>query len=526
MAANYRRRSFAESVQAPVGGLNDRDSISIMPKSDAKQLENAFPNTSSVDVRGGCVEYATGFGATGESLLGYNGIATAKMFAASNGSIYDITSGGAIGAAVASSMSNNRWDHVNFGGAAGNFLVAVNGANLPQFYNGSTWTASGTGYATAITGVSASSFSQVNVWKNRLFFVEKDTLRCWYLGTQAIGGAASSLDFAGVAKLGGKLIATATVSSSAGQQLDDYFVAITSEGECLVYQGTDPASASTFALVGNYRIGRPIANGLDNNGGRFLCRVSSQVIAITIDGFVNLQDAVNSDVQTQRLMINDKIVNSVSKDTSLYKGNFGWQVVLMPIKNRVFINVPTTQGSSSRQWVMNTITGAWCKYTGWDATCFLYWQDNLYAFIGNKVYRMEVESSNDFVSGSSTGTSIKGEVETAYQYFGGRNQQKSYKMVRTLFYGSANIQPGVSVNVDFKSLQNPSVANVSTSSGAKWGIAKWGVDKWGGGNIYSQYWRSVNGIGYCASLRMSLNCDSQICQFQAWDIIYERGGLM
>lgn len=523
---NRSRRSYTDSVAAPVGGLNDRDATALMPKSDAIVLENLFPSTASVDIRGGCVEHVTGLPITGETLLGYNGVASSKMFAAANGSIYDVSVAGALGAAIASGFSNNRWESVNFGGAAGNFLVAVNGQNLPQYYNGTTWTASGVGYATAITGVTASNFTQVNAWKNRLFFVEKDTLKCWYLPTQAIGGAAASIDFAGVAKLGGKLVATTTVSSSAGAQIDDYLVAITSEGECLVYQGTDPASAATFNIVGNYRIGRPIANGIDNRGSRFLCKLSSQVVALTADGFVNIQDAINSDVQAQRLTISDKIVNSVSKDVTRYKSNFGWQIMLMPIGNKLFINVPSTQGLASHQWVMNTITGAWCKYTGWNATCFLYWQDNLYAIIGQNIYRMEVEQSNDFATASGTGTPIRAELESAYQYFGGRGAQKGYKMVRPLFFGSADVQPSAALNVDFKSVATLSAANATASTNSKWGIAKWGIGKWGAGSTYSQVWRSVNGVGYCASLRMSLTCNQMTCSFQAWDIIYEKGGLI
>lgn len=521
--ANLARRSESYSTPAPTGGLNDKDSIAGMPPTDAIVMENLFPGTNSVDIRGGSVQHITAFPANGETLLPYNGRTTAKLFAASNGNIYDVSAAGSLPAATATGFANNRWDSINFGGVSGAFLVAVNGQNLPQFYDGTTWTASGVGFATAITGVTASTFSQVNVWKNRLFFVENGTMKAWYLPTQAIGGAANAIDFSGVAKLGGKLIATATVSSSAGQQLDDYFVAITSEGECLVYQGTDPAAAATFSLVGNYRIGRPIANGSDNQGGRFLSRISSQIIAVTVNGFVNLQDAINSDVVAQRLTINDKIVNSVNTDANMYRSNFGWQAVLMPIKNRFFVNVPVSTGQIAHQWVMNTITGAWTKYTGWNATCFAYWQDNLYAFIGTTLYRVEVDQSNDFVTTSFTGTPILAELETAFTYLD-YSGNKSLKMVRPLFYASANIQAGVAVNVDFQSIQQPATPNVTTSLSSKWGIAKWGIAKWGGQKTYSAVWKSVAGIGYSVSLRMTLNCNAMTCQFQAWDVIYEKGG--
>ena len=99
-------------------------------------------------------------------------------------------------------------------------------------------------------------------------------------------------------------------------------------------------------------------------------------------------------------------------------------------------------------------------------------------------------------------------------------------MVRPLFFGSAEVQPSIALNVDFMSIATPIAANLTASANSKWGIAKWGIDKWGAGSTFSQVWRSVNGVGYCASLRMSLNCNRMTCSFQAWDIIYEKGGLI
>jgi hypothetical protein len=526
MKPNTAQRSYTKSTPAPVGGLNDRDSIASMPEQDAITLTNMFPNTNSVDIRGGSVEHLTGLPSVGETLMSYNGVSGNKLYVAAGTAIYDATTAGAVGAAVVSAMANARWDYVNFGGAAGNFLCAVNGVNLPQFYNGTAWTQSGTGYATAITGVTASNFNQVNAWKNRLFFVEKNTLKCWYLGVQSIGGAATAIDFSGVAKLGGKLIATATVSVSAGSTIDDFLVAITSEGEVMVYQGTDPASAATFGLVGNYRIGRPIANGTDNQGGRFLARLSSQLVSITIGGFVNLQDSINTDVQAKRATINDKIVNTVSRAVDKYKANFGWQALVAPAHNKLFINVPTIQGSGAYQYVMNTITGAWSVFEGWNTACLGYFNDDVYGCIGTKVYRLDIAQSNDFVAAGNVGTPVSGLVETAYQYHGNRGALKSYKMVRPLFFSSSQVYPGITVNIDFKNGATQGTASSVASTSALWDAALWDVALWPGADVFSQNWASVFGIGYCSSLRMSIKCDSQLCQFQAWDVIYERGGLM
>ena len=400
---NRGQKAIINTVPAPIGGLNDIDSIAAMPPTDAIEMDNIFPGTSSCTLRGGSVLFATGIGALGETLLVYNGITSKNLFVAAGTQILDITNGGNALLQV-SGTSNARFDYVNFGGSSGNHLVAVNGIDLPLYFNGTTWASSGTGFATAITGVDAKLFTQVSSFKDRLYFVQKDSLKCWYLGTNSIGGAANVLDFSGVAKLGGKLVATTRMPSSAGDTLDDYFIAITSEGEVLVYQGTDPASLSTWSFVCNYQAGRPIANGTDMDGSRFIAQFAADMILVTVDGFTTLQGALNNDVVAQERQISRKIVNMVKRDTSQYRHIFGWQILLAPRNTKLLINVPT--GSSYYQYVMNTVTGAWCRFTGLEVSAWAYFDDNLYGVIGDassggsgngsSVYTLDVDGDQDF----------------------------------------------------------------------------------------------------------------------------------
>lgn len=531
---NRRRRTRAQSIMAPVGGLNDRDSIADMPIKDAIRLDNWFPSTQSVDLRGGSLEHATGLSSTGESLMPYNGIyggaEVSKLFAASGGNIYDVTAGGLLTSTVVSGKTNPRWDHVNFANNGASYLVCVNGADLPMFYNGNTWTPSGTGYATGITGVTASTFTQVSAWKNRLFFVQKNSLSCWFLGTGAIGGAASELNFGGVAKLGGRLIATTTITTSAGSEIDDYFVAITSEGECLVYQGTDPTNISTFALKGVYRIGRPIANGSDMQGGRWLTQFGAEVVAITAEGITTLQSMFSSDVVSQDRTISDKIIRTVNEAVTKASANFGWQIILCPIQNKLIINVPTSQDVQSIQFVMNTITGAWCRFTGWNTTCFAYFKDKIYGIIGDKVYLMDVPGANDGMSETDPGKTIPAIAKTAFVYFGGRNEQKSYKLARALLLTSGTMSPNININTELADYPITGVADISTGDGSTigvWDLSLWDSGAlWGNAETIFQDWFSVNGLGYCASLKIELIADTAKCRWQGWEMQYSKGGLI
>ena len=103
-----KRRQFVQraaanvvSLPAPVGGWNARDSLANMAPTDAVTLENYFPSVSNVNLRGGYERYATGLPDDVETLMTYSGATTDKLFAISDGEVYDVTAGGAVGAAGA-----------------------------------------------------------------------------------------------------------------------------------------------------------------------------------------------------------------------------------------------------------------------------------------------------------------------------------------------------------------------------------------------------------------------------------------
>jgi hypothetical protein len=112
-----------------------------------------------------------------DSLLVWVGPAGSKMFAAGNGSIWDVTTPGAVGAAAISGQTSDYWEAVQFSptGDTSRVLI-VNGLDAPQNYDGSVWAT-----APAITGLSAQpSFAWA--YKNRIYVIENNTLNVWYLG--------------------------------------------------------------------------------------------------------------------------------------------------------------------------------------------------------------------------------------------------------------------------------------------------------------------------------------------------------
>src|SRR5436309_11873039 len=92
----------------PIGGVNARDPLSAMAPTDAVSMDNWFPTPSYLQVRNGSQTWATGLPGAVETIMGYNGLTVRKLWAWSGTNLYDVTSQGAVGAAVISAMTNSR----------------------------------------------------------------------------------------------------------------------------------------------------------------------------------------------------------------------------------------------------------------------------------------------------------------------------------------------------------------------------------------------------------------------------------
>lgn len=505
--------SVVMSLPAPVGGWNARDSLANMDPADAVQLENWFPGTSNVNMRYGYTNHTTGItGAQVESLMVWNGPSSSAMIAATNGGkMYTVTNPGAVGAAAVSGLSNGRWQHENISTTGGNYLVAVNGSDKAVIYDG-TYHRDGDGAPYDVTGVNTANCINVNLHKNRLWFVQKNTLDAWYMPTAAIGGAATKFSLNAVAQKGGSLIAMYTWTIDAGYGVDDNAVFVTSEGEVIVYSGTDPASAATWALIGVWQIGTPV-------GYRPGMKYAGDLLLITQDGVVPMSGALQSSRLNPRVSLTDKIQWAMSMAVDAYGGNFGWELIYFAQQNQLYLNVPVQGGASQEQYVMNTITKSWCKFSGQSANCWAVMNDNLY-FGG---FGIVAQAWNDYADASAdiTGTAIQ-----AFNYLGNRSQQKQFTMIRPTFFVSGQVSVFGGVNVDFDTSDISTSLQTVTPAGASWDAAVWDVDVFGPDLTVTNPWQGANGIGYCCAPRIKATVNGNRIQWASSDVVFRRGGVL
>lgn len=493
------------SMPAPVLGLNGRDGLAGMDPRFAVVLDNWFPSTNQLIGRAGSAAWATGMTGPVETLIPYSSGSVINLLAAANKKIYDASASGAVGAALASGYTNNRWQAVNYKG----FALAVNGTSDGCIkYDGSAITAS------SVTGATG-NLANIAVFQNRLFFLD-DTLAFYFLATQAIAGALSPFDLSTYVRFGGFLMAQGDWSYMGTNSLQDYAVFITSEGEVLVFQGTDPTSATTWSLAANFRIGKPI-------GRRCMVKYGAELIIITEDGFVPMSGLMTDDRAEPNQNISDNLGTLVAQDINLYGGNFGWEGTVCSktsLGPLALFNVPTTENSMSYQYVINLRTRAWCRFVGLSANTWTVSEGRIF-FGGNdgKVYQADT-GAND------SGNDIFFDGKTAFSYMDEPEALKQFIMARPLISSQGVITPVIDCNVDFEDVQPTAAPTFAGAAGSPWDTSPWDTSPWGGGDLINRNWISVDGLGYAAALRFKVATNGVGVKWASTDWMYLPGALI
>src|SRR5574337_26782 len=155
---NRSQVSAVKTILAPTSGWYVGENIAEAPPKTAFYLQNVFCQLDYLRVRGGSQAYATGMpNASVSSLMPYNAAASSKMFAACGTAIYDVTNTGAVGAAVVTGLTGTEFVYTQFAGLGGSYLVAVNGSDAAQLFDGVGWNRSW-----AVTGTLTSSSTTVS----------------------------------------------------------------------------------------------------------------------------------------------------------------------------------------------------------------------------------------------------------------------------------------------------------------------------------------------------------------------------
>jgi hypothetical protein len=336
--------------------------------------------------------------------------------------------------------------------------------------------------------LTSADMSFVWSYKNRLWFTQKDTLTAWYLNVDSIGGEAKPFPLGGVFPNGGALMFGQRWSLESGGSggLSDQNIFVTTQGEVAIYQGLSPDEAATWSLVGVYRVGTPLGKRAYIRGGGDLA------IATTV-GLVPLSKAISLDVTALNVAtVSYKIADAWTEAVAL-RGEQNWQAMVWPEEKMAVIGLPDTIGASAPMvFVSNTETGAWARFTNWQALCLEVYKGNLYfGSPDGRVYQANAGGFDDE-------DSYTGAVVPLFDDLGTGAAGKIGKMARARVRAVTKVTDRVDMLSDFNIDLPPPPDATPIISSNQWGSAVWGTSQWGAAtpSVINQDWRSVGGYGY------------------------------
>lgn len=350
-----------------------------------------------------------------------------------------------------------------------------------------------------VDGVETSDLNYVWGFKNRLFFVEQNSLNAWYFPTDQVGGTATIFPLGGVFKLGGSLMFGLSWSVAAGDGLQDACLFISSEGEIAVYQGTNPSSAADWQLVGVYQMGRPL-------GSNAFYKLGGDVIVATDIGFVPLSKAVSIDTASLAQASLSYMIETAWNDEVLARRSLPWQCAVWPERQMIVMALPTLNGLPARMFAMNANTYKWCDFTSWDARCVAVFDGRMfYGTTGGRV----VET---YASGLDMGDTYTGVYVPLFDDFGSPASLKIPQLARPVLRSNKEITPSVCMQFDYVVDLQAAPPAYPVEEGSQWGVGIWGQSQWSAETVklIHQEWESVGGSGYAMSPSLQVTSGSII----------------
>jgi hypothetical protein len=545
------------ALTLPSKGMNARDTFAAMGPEFAISLVNVIVEPYGLKTRKGYTEWATNFPSAAPvwTVMNYYP-ATAvpvtlalpfprsnftrliiepradplppagKLFAAQGGQIYDVTAGGG-GPWIAQAGvvgPTDFWTWLNFQNLAGSFLCITNDGGGYAIYNGVSWSMPTQGAGIGqINGVNPALFAFVASFKKRLWFVEKNSTRAWYLPVSQITGTVTQFNFGEQFRKGGHLVALANWTVDGGEGIDDYLVAISSQGDVVVYKGVDPDDATQFALHGVWDVGAlPV-------GRRSVTQTGGDVFILSQFGVTPLSvllsaSALGAIEEKRMTYLIAPLIARLMRDYATFPG---WQFRMVQKEELALIGVPLEAPQFGGQFfVLKTTSGAWSvlknlpyvSTANIDAACFAGTRD------GRVVRAFDGNVDNVHLN-EAAGTAIQCQVTPAYQPMGMPGQQKVFKLVRPTFITTLTPTLTLQILTDYglpKPTVTPTLPNLAQSL---WNVDKWDEGVWSGVQQPIKEWLGCQGVGFVGTVQLDYSGQSN-CLLASIDFWTEQGGVM
>jgi hypothetical protein len=479
---------------APTRGINQNENQAFMQPGAAVIQDNWSSTMRGVKLRGGCVRWCDlhALDATVPpvpsdlrkpvvSAFEYVTANQSRMYAANIDTLYDVTTntpvvirvGHSSGNYVAAQFSNADADWMIVCNETGDFVLRYDATGWIVLDPGAGVPADGASVITGPVGSAVENGQGLGyVWKyrNRLFFIEVDSMNAWYLDIDSVGGLLHQIPLSGSATRGGKLLFGAVWSLDSGSGTDDKCVFVTNLGEVLIFSGTNPAEATSWRQEGRYALSAPL-------GMNAHLTIGGDLLIATVDGVVPLSQAITKEAGQLELAMLTRTIKPLWRDLVTTRRTLPWSVKKWDEYGVVVVAAPGGGPGDRFCLVANNATAAWSRFVGWDSSCFI--QKGADLFFGTQDGIIMLADRTGYDDGNHMKIPYVATLVGGWETFGSQANQVVWHQARAVFIASAGqpFNPQLSATQDYVvNLPAPPSAPPDPGTGIddKWDLGKWG----------------------------------------------------
>lgn len=325
-------------VPAPVDGLNLRTSVYELGPKEAIQLDNYLVFDWGIRECGNfsaLTQPTTG--AIGQLIYFKDTNGAAMQLICMANKVYSVNNANwstPTNLTGALTITSDAWRYCFFKKRI--FMVNATNVGLIYSISGSTLAAD------TWTGLTTDNASQVFSYKQRVYYIQKNSTSVWYGPVSSVAGALTEFDVGEFLEDYGTLLFGCSWSVNQGQQNEQLFVLVTLAGEVLIYSGDYPA-APNWTILTRVQIPTPIGN-------QAFIRLGQDILIVTYRGVISLAGVVSGRYEEEPYY-----------NTSLKLGDSFGSVNVKPARDPRLPFLYFASSSAQYIFALNFERGAWSR---------------------------------------------------------------------------------------------------------------------------------------------------------------------
>jgi hypothetical protein len=230
-------------------------------------------------------------------------------------------------------------------------------------------------------------------------------------------------------------------------------------------------------------------------------RIGGDLLIATVDGIVPVSGAITKAPADLELAAVTRNIKPMWREEVLARGNWPWTMFNWNEYGGIFVTWPGYAPGKQRCGIINAATGAWGRYTGWDATCFMRLRGDM--FFGTQTGKIMQADRTGYDNGLPyTATAVGG-----WEMFQSPSQTITWLQARASFLAPPNepFSPQLAGTVDYTvTVPAPPAAGsdpASTAASDLWDLGLWDQAVWDAGVVQKPVsrhtgWLSIGVTGY------------------------------